>query len=75
MTPDTRMWFEAASGSTIYLRPVLGGGQGFNVKLQTSQPVGPDYLRETYCPNALFALERVEWIQANLVRGDWSLVP
>lgn len=71
----TRMWFEEASGSTIYLRPVQGGGHGFNVKLQTDRPVGPDYLREVYCPTPLFALERVEWIMTNLVPGDWSLVP
>ena len=71
----TRMWFEATSKSVIYMRPVLGGGEGFNVQLHTDRPVGRDYLREVYCPDVLFAAERVAWIMANLVQGDWSPVP
>jgi hypothetical protein len=69
------MWFETASKSVIYLRPVLGGGRGFNVKLKTDRPVGSDYLRDVYCSDLIIAAERVKWIMTSLVQGDWSLVP
>jgi len=71
----SKMWIEDKSKSVIYLRPVLGGGHGFNVKLQTALPVAPDYAREAYSPDILFAAERVCWLMENIVPGDWSLIP
>jgi hypothetical protein len=71
----SKIWHEAKSGSFITLRPVLGGGRGFDVKLQTRLPVGPDYKREAYSPDILFAAERVCWLMENIVPGEWSLIP
>ena len=69
------MWIEDKSKSVIRLRPVLGGGEGFDVKLQTTLPVSPDYQREAYSPDILFAAERVRWLMENVVPGSWSLIP
>lgn len=71
----SKMWVEDKSKATITLHPVLGGGKGFNVKLHTALPVSPDYKRETYSPDILFAAERVIWLMENVVPGDWSPVP
>jgi hypothetical protein len=67
------MWTEL-DGSVIYLRPIIGGGHGFHVKLATSRVVGRDYLREAYSPNLLFAAERVIWLMTELVPGKWTRV-
>ena len=73
-TARTQMWHEPESGSTIYLRPA-GGNSGYTVKLQTEAlPSQSDYLRETYCPDILFAAERVMWLMENVVPGQWVKV-
>lgn len=65
------IWLETGSKSVILMRPVDGGGVGYNVQLQTTLPVGAELTRCAYVSSIGEAAHRIVWLQGQ-VPGNWE---
>lgn len=69
-TNEREMWFNKDGKAFIWLRPISGGGSGWNVELQTRERSLRDFARETYHPDLVWAADRVAYLMG-LVPGEW----